>query len=198
MCRFLTGPSSRVSKGMRCPSCIGKCKVISRPGLRLSPGDTVFDVGANIGLFSLEVYQRCHRDVHLYAFEPVEAIFDVLRANVERCTAGDQLKLFDFGLSRTSGPAVFAYYPRAPVLSTAYPDEDANIEMAKEATLNNIMHFALRGPRSPRIPTRSQEQLAGPFGPAFLSGYGRRGSARATRGRPPGSGPRRASPTRRS
>src|SRR5918994_6888897 len=64
-------------------------------GLRLSPGDTVFDVGANIGLFSLEVYQRCHRD-----------------------------------------------YPRAPVLSTAYPDEDADIEMAKEATLKNIMHFA--------------------------------------------------------
>jgi hypothetical protein len=80
--------------------------------------------------------------VHLYAFEPVEAIFDVLRANVERCTAGDQLKIFDFGLSRTSGPVVFAYYPRAPVLSTAYPDEDADIEMAKEATLKNIMHFA--------------------------------------------------------
>src|SRR5918993_749190 len=95
-------------------------------GLRLSPGDTVFDVGANIGLFSLEVYQRCHRDVHLYAFEPVEAIFDMLRANVERCTAGDQLKIFDFGLSSTSGPVVFAYYPRAPVLSTAYPDEDAD------------------------------------------------------------------------
>ena len=111
-------------------------------GLRLSPGDTVFDVGANIGLFSLEVYQRCHRDVHLYAFEPVEAIFDVLRANLERCIAGDQLKIFDFGLSSTSGPVVFAYYPRAPVLSTAYPDEDADIEMAKEATLKNIMHFA--------------------------------------------------------
>jgi FkbM family methyltransferase len=110
--------------------------------LRLMPGDTVFDVGAHIGLFSLEVYQRCQRDVRLYAFEPVEDIFNVLRANIERCTSGDQLKIFDFGLSSTSEPAVFAYYPHAPVLSTAYPDEKADLEVVKEATLNNIMHFA--------------------------------------------------------
>ena len=45
--------------------------------LILAPGDTVFDVGANIGLFALEVYERCLGNVRLYAFEPVAAIFDV-------------------------------------------------------------------------------------------------------------------------
>ena len=110
--------------------------------LKLMPGDTVFDVGANIGLFALEVYERCQRDVRLYAFEPVEAIFNVLRENIERVHSGDRLKIFAFGLSSNSEPAVFAYFPHAPVLSTAYPDEDADLEIVKEATLNNIMHFA--------------------------------------------------------
>jgi FkbM family methyltransferase len=109
--------------------------------LKLRPGDTVFDVGANIGLFALEVYERCQRDVRLYAFEPVEAIFNVLRENIERCDSADQLKIFAFGLSSNPEPAVFAYYPQAPVLSTAYPDEDTDLETVKEAILNNIVHF---------------------------------------------------------
>lgn len=110
--------------------------------LTLAPGDTVFDVGAHIGLFALEVYLRCQQNVRLYAFEPVAAIFDVLRANVERCCPGDQLKIFAFGLSGNSEPATLAYYPYAPVLSTAYPEEDADLDMAKQAALTNIMHFA--------------------------------------------------------
>lgn len=111
-------------------------------GLKLAPGDTVFDVGANIGLFALEVYERCEQNVYLYAFEPVAAIFDVLCANVDRCSPGDQLKVFAFGLSSNSDPVAFAYYPQAPVLSTAYPDEEADLAIVKQAALNNIMHFA--------------------------------------------------------
>lgn len=109
--------------------------------LKLLPGDTVFDVGANIGLFALEVYERCQKNVRLYAFEPVDAIFNVLRANIARCDSIDQLKIFAFGLSSSSEQADFAYYPHAPVLSTAYPDEAADLEIAKRATLDNIMHF---------------------------------------------------------
>jgi tRNA A58 N-methylase Trm61 len=82
--------------------------------LKLMPGDTVFDVGANIGLFALEVYERCQGDVRLYAFEPVEAIFNVVRENIERVDSGDRLKIFAFGLSSNSEPAVFAYYPLLP------------------------------------------------------------------------------------
>lgn len=110
--------------------------------LQLTPGDTVFDVGANIGLFALEVYERCLGNVHLYAFEPVAAIFDVLRANMDRYEPSNQLKIFAFGLSSSSEPVAFAYYPEAPVLSTAYPDEDADLAIVKQATLKNIMHFA--------------------------------------------------------
>lgn len=109
--------------------------------LRFRPGDTVFDVGANIGLFSLAVYERCGRDVSLYAFEPVKAIFDVLRANVARNSIGDRLKIFEFGLSSQADDADFAYYPLAPVLSTAYPLDGDDVAIVEEAVLQNIMHL---------------------------------------------------------
>ena len=52
--------------------------------LALRLGDVVFDVGANIGLFSVAVSQRCDGDVRLHAFEPVRAIFGLQHANVVR------------------------------------------------------------------------------------------------------------------
>jgi FkbM family methyltransferase len=114
----------------------------SRGLLRLNPGDTVFDVGANIGLFMLAAWERCERNLDVYAFEPVGAIFERLRVNVERCRAGSRLQAFDFGLSSRRDEVSFAYYPRAPVLSTGYPDEAADLEVMKAALLNNMIHLA--------------------------------------------------------
>jgi FkbM family methyltransferase len=110
-------------------------------GLQLRPGDTVFDVGANIGLFSLAAYDRCARNLKVFAFEPVKAIYDVLRANLERCTHGAQVRAFDVGLASRSETVPFAYYPRAPVLSTAYPDEEDDLRMVKDAVLNCIIYL---------------------------------------------------------
>ena len=110
-------------------------------GLQLKPGDTVFDVGAHIGLFTLAAYQRCEQNLRVYAFEPVQDIFEVLRLNLGRYDQGEHLKAFPFGLSSSCEAASFAYYPRATSLSTAYPDEEAVLKMVKEATLNNIIYL---------------------------------------------------------
>ena len=45
-------------------------------------GDVFFDVGANIGLYSL-VASLSHPDIKVYAFEPDPTIFDCLKNNVE-------------------------------------------------------------------------------------------------------------------
>ncbi|MGB6379366.1 MAG: FkbM family methyltransferase [Syntrophobacteria bacterium] len=110
-------------------------------GLQLKPGDTVFDVGAHIGLFTLAAYERCERNLQAYAFEPVQATFEVLRLNLGRYDQEEQLKPIPFGLSSSSEAVSFAYYPRATCLSTAYPDEEADLKMVKEATLNNIIYL---------------------------------------------------------
>lgn len=53
-------------------------------GLRVAPGDTVVDVGANIGAFALAVARRCDGDVHLLCFEPAPATYEALEANFRR------------------------------------------------------------------------------------------------------------------
>ncbi len=110
-------------------------------GLRLKPGDTVFDVGAHVGLFTLAAYEQYERNLNVYAFEPAQATFEVLRLNLGRYDQKQQLKAFSFGLSSISETVSFAYYPRAPSLSTAYPNEEADLKIVKEATLNNILYL---------------------------------------------------------
>src|SRR5262245_32868692 len=58
-------------------------RVYFKHGIELSPGATVFDVGANIGMFSLSVLSDLLR-VKIFAFEPVPALFQALRENVRK------------------------------------------------------------------------------------------------------------------
>jgi FkbM family methyltransferase len=53
-------------------------------GAVVAPGDTVIDVGANVGAFSLRVAERCHGDLRLLCFEPAPDTFRALTANIER------------------------------------------------------------------------------------------------------------------
>jgi FkbM family methyltransferase len=94
-----------------------------RHGVTINDGDCILDVGANTGLFILFL-NKIGVNVRVYAFEPVPAIFQVLRRNVE---AYNRLpvQLFNVGLSRTAGRANFAYYPRFSNASTLFPDESA-------------------------------------------------------------------------
>ena len=131
-------------------------------GVQLKPGDTMFDVGANIGLFSLAAYHHCDRDLRIFAFEPVAAIFDLLQANCERNAGEPHVNVFRCGLSDRSGTADLAYYPRAPVLSTAYPDREADLKVLKEIVVNSLIHLA-EAPLALRclcwVPRRLRERL---------------------------------------
>jgi FkbM family methyltransferase len=111
-----------------------------RNGIQIKEGDTIFDVGANIGLFTLWAYQLCNQNANIYAFEPIPAIFEVLQHNVQRF-APENLKAFPFGLSRESKVVTFAYYPEATPLSNAYP-EDANElqRQLQQVILRNIQY----------------------------------------------------------
>ncbi|MEZ0542398.1 FkbM family methyltransferase [Fibrella arboris] len=107
-------------------------------GIRLKPGDTVFDVGANIGMFSLWVCRQCQNDVTVYAFEPIPALVEVLRLNAQRFAPG-RLHVMPFGLSHTPHTAPFTFYPKATVWSTAYPGLAYQERgQTKQATLTSL------------------------------------------------------------
>jgi len=90
-------------------------------GITVSEGDVVFDVGANIGLMGVRACQR-HQQVQVYAFEPVPTIYEACRRNAEAHGPG-RFQVFNVGLSAQPGEARFTWYPNAPALSTARPED---------------------------------------------------------------------------
>jgi FkbM family methyltransferase len=107
-------------------------------GIKLCEGDTVFDVGANIGLFSLWTYQKCQQNVNILAFEPIPAIYKVLQANANRFDP-EKIKVFPCGLAQESKSIQFAYHPNATMLSTAYQDDLLELQnQLKQTAVRNI------------------------------------------------------------
>lgn len=83
-------------------------------GIQLEEGGCIFDVGANIGMFSLFVNQIC-KNAKIYTFEPIPPIFEVLTLNISMY--GENIKAFEYGISAQEGEMVFNYYPHATALS---------------------------------------------------------------------------------
>lgn len=112
-------------------------------GIKLEQGNTVFDVGANIGLFSLWLHQHFKGDLKIYAFEPIPEIFKVLESNMQRFGPA-HLKAICCGLSSESKTLTFNYYPAATSMSTAYPDNSKEEqEKILGAALYNLNHTPL-------------------------------------------------------
>lgn len=91
-------------------------------GITLEDGACVFDVGANVGIFSLFVHRGC-KNAKIFAFEPIPPIFELLNLNASVYDAKGNIKTFQCGLSSSESEADFTYYPNATVLSSRFADE---------------------------------------------------------------------------
>ena len=128
-------------------------------GIQLSPGDIVFDVGANVGMFSMWVADQ-YGDVQVYAFEPVKPAFDVLDFNIARAGKGN-IRAFPFGLSRSCTTTEFTVFPRATVLSSSRRSrvDPLNREAMKRAL---VAVGRQRGfPRLRWLPSAARPRVAG-------------------------------------
>lgn len=54
----------------------------SKHDIKIENTDTIIDVGAHIGLFSLHASQYC-KDGKIYAFEPIKENYDILKSNIQ-------------------------------------------------------------------------------------------------------------------
>ena len=85
---------------------------------RVREGDVVFDVGANIGLFSLLSWRQSQGKAHIYSFEPVPSTFAILQANARFFeTKETHWHSVRAGLGTQNEIAVLHYFPRMSVLS---------------------------------------------------------------------------------
>ncbi|MEM9291608.1 MAG: FkbM family methyltransferase [Acidobacteriota bacterium] len=95
-----------------------KC-IYTAHGITLPDEPVVFDVGANIGLFSLFVARGWPR-AQVFAFEPAPPIFAALDDNLSRLAP--RARRFNVGVSDQPGEASFTFYPQASGMSSFYAD----------------------------------------------------------------------------
>jgi len=124
-------------------------------GITIQDDDCIFDVGANIGLFSLFASQQAAR-LKIYAFEPIPPIYDVLSANVSLHNI--DVHLFSCGLAAKPGQARFAFYDRNSALSGRYWDPEQEKQVAKKILLN----------KHPDLGDHVEGLLAAGFAPVFF------------------------------
>ena len=132
-------------------------KIYLRHGVTLRDGACVFDVGGNIGLFTLFVHSHC-RDPRTYTFEPAPPLFRILSHNAGLYSPG--ARLFACGVAAARGRAVLTFYPYSSGMSSFH----ANLEEEKDV-LRAIMVNQLRAgmPGMERIMTTSEDLLDARF-----------------------------------
>lgn len=88
-------------------------------GVEVYPGDCVFDIGANIGMFSLFMATR-FSNLSLFSFEPVPAIYKVLQQNGQQHFGKVDAHIFNIGLSDSARVEQFQFNSRISMTSGMY------------------------------------------------------------------------------
>lgn len=104
-------------------------------GIQVADGDTVIDIGANIGLFSLYI-NYLYRNVKIFSFEPSPDVYKVLHANAN--VYGDNIKTFNSGVSDCEKSSAFTFYENSTVFSSIYSDENEDNRAIKAIVRNMI------------------------------------------------------------
>jgi FkbM family methyltransferase len=89
--------------------------------IHLQDGDCVFDIGANIGLYSIFL-SRSRRDLKIFAFEPIPQTFSFLQANAQSVNSA-MIQCFQFGLSNQPRIAEFQVDRGLSFMASMYPQE---------------------------------------------------------------------------
>jgi len=103
-------------------------------GITLSPGDVVFDVGANIGMASLFFSMHCPGIV-IHAFEPARIPFSALAENMglHRIPGGCR----QVALWEKPGFRNFTYYPQTTLMSGMYTDSSVDQALSRAFLRNS-------------------------------------------------------------
>lgn len=104
-------------------------------GIRIPDGGCVFDVGANIGLFTLFASRQA-RDVQIYSFEPAPPLFQILSRNVESHKV--RARVFNAGVSDRSKTAELTFYPNSSGMSSFHADLNEEKDVLRTLMKNQI------------------------------------------------------------
>ncbi|MFL6199524.1 MAG: FkbM family methyltransferase [Thermoanaerobaculia bacterium] len=106
-------------------------------GITLWDGACVFDVGGNIGLFTVFLHQT-FRDLVTYTFEPAPPLFEILRYNAARHGGNGTCRLFNCGVSDRRGTASLTFYPYSSGMSSFYGNEEEEKDVLRTVLENQL------------------------------------------------------------
>jgi FkbM family methyltransferase len=129
-------------------------------GITISSGDIVFDVGANIGLFSIWLHQKVP-GAKFYAFEPIPEVYQILAANFS--SLGISGRAIDCALADKTATTQFTYYPRNSVMSGKYAQPSEDLQVTSAFMNNSNPAFAEAVKRDPRYARHTEMMLEGLF-----------------------------------
>ena len=120
--------------------------------ITLNKNACVFDVGANIGMFTLFIKQEC-ADATVYAFEPTPELNRIIKLNVNRY--GQSVKVYQNGISDREGEATFTYYPDYSIMSGFHADAVGDASVLSSGIRNQLA----KG--NPKLKEMPDELIAG-------------------------------------
>jgi FkbM family methyltransferase len=120
-------------------------------GIELKEGDTVVDIGANIGVMGYRLSQW-YPGIIIHSFEPVEPIWQVLKANSVK-SGNSGFYAHHIGVGSKNEELTLTYFPKSPALSTFNPqmweDDPGAFRRAVKGSIRNSpdsMRYARRIP----------------------------------------------------
>ncbi|MBY0379900.1 MAG: FkbM family methyltransferase, partial [Burkholderiales bacterium] len=116
---------------------IFKCNDYVADKINIKDGDTIIDIGANIGMFSISI-GIYYQNIKIYAFEPILPIFEVLKKNIEIYELNTEC--FNYGVGNKNSIEKFTYYPNSSVLSGKYADLEEEKINVKQYLMNQLIN----------------------------------------------------------
>ncbi len=107
-----------------------------KQGIVIEDGDVVFDIGANIGMFSLFVASRC-RNARIFACEPAPETFEALRRNL--ALHAPSAMALPCGVGDDDRDAEFVFYPKSSVFSGFHANQQVDGHALREAMANEML-----------------------------------------------------------
>ena len=106
-------------------------KVYEKYGVTIPTRGVVFDIGANIGMFSRYVC-KMSEETQIYAFEPSREAFKKLKENQT-----SRMQIYNQGIGHKAGKELFTYYPGYSVISGFH----TNKKLDREVIIKGEMAF---------------------------------------------------------
>jgi len=108
--KILLHVDSEIEQSVRLISCQKEPETVEWIETNFKEGDVFFDIGANVGAYSLVASKFCHDNINIYSFEPSFVTFPQLCKNIIANGCTDSIIPLQIALSDKTGIDIFNYH----------------------------------------------------------------------------------------